>query len=88
MRERQVFGPRNWRSRSGLRVPASVGPELAADRRVADHEVDRVGDLGGIDQPLELRVGKDILFDVLLPQRPHHRGVGETRVNDRERTPW
>src|SRR5208337_4738335 len=69
-------------SHSGGWVPASVGPELAADRRVADHEVNRVRNFGGIDQPLELRVGEDVLLDVLLPQRPDHRSVGEARVND------
>ena len=46
-----------------------IGPELAADSRVADHEVNRVRDFGRIDEPLELRVREDVLFDVLLPQR-------------------
>src|SRR5271166_4756168 len=67
---------------SRLRAPAGVGPELAADGRVADHEVNRVRNFGGIDQPLELRVGEDVLLDVLLPQRPDHRSVGEARMND------
>src|SRR5512139_1476025 len=32
------------------RMPARVGPELAAHRRVGEHEADRVGDLLGTDQ--------------------------------------
>src|SRR5690242_1668361 len=41
-------------SRSRTRVPAGVGPQLAAEGRVADHEADRVGDLLRRDQPAEL----------------------------------
>src|SRR5436305_6865070 len=68
--------------KSGGRMPPRVGPQLAADGGVGDHEADGVGDLFGLDQPAQLRVGQYRLLDQILTHRPHHRRVGESRVDD------
>src|SRR5688572_21869884 len=66
----------------GACVPARVGPELAAHRGVVHEEADRAGDLLRPDQPAQLRVRENVLFNELRAQRPHHRRVGEAGVDD------
>ena len=64
------------------RVPARVSPELAAYRGVSDHKSDGIGNLFEADQPAELRVGEDILFDIILRHTLQQRGIDKSRVND------
>src|SRR4051812_44783188 len=67
---------------SGGRVPAGIGPQLAADGGIGDHETNGVGDLLGPDQSPQLGEGKDVLHDELLPQGPYHRRIGEAGMDD------
>src|SRR5439155_7134782 len=62
-------------------VPARVRPQLSAHGRVGEHEADRIGDLLGANQPVQLRERQNVLADVVLAQRAHHRRVGESWVN-------
>jgi len=49
-------------------MPSRVRPQLPADGRIANQETDGVGDLGRLDQPLQLRMGKNAFRDELLAQ--------------------
>src|SRR5205823_12030593 len=39
------------------------------------------GDFLGANQPIQLRERLNVLADVILAQRAHHRRVGESRMN-------
>ena len=63
-------------------MPASIGPELAADGGVADHEANRIGDFFGADQPSQLSVGKNLLFNIPLGHPLQQRRIHKSRMDN------
>ena len=47
-------------------MPTGIGPQFATDRRVVDHEADRIGDLLRANQTTKLREGQHVLVQDLV----------------------
>ena len=63
-------------------MPARIRPQLAANRRVTDHETDRVSDFLGANQSSELCVGQDMLLDITIGHVLQQGGINKTRVDN------
>jgi len=79
-RERFWLAPRAARYAGGCQPASAHSSPLTAE--LASMEADRVGDLLGADQPAQLRERQDVLGDVVLAQRAHHRRVGVAGVDE------